>query len=77
MFKHTPTTSAITFPTTFLTYTTSTETWKQAQIEINRFPTSGNKGKLRNRPLVTDKTQPQRWQEREELEDNTQHTTYT
>ena len=31
MIKHTPNTSAITFPTTFLTYTTSTEAWKQSQ----------------------------------------------
>ena len=31
MFKHTPNISAITFPTTFLTYTTSAEAWKQAQ----------------------------------------------
>ena len=34
------------------------------------------KEKLRNRPLVIDKTQPQRWQERVELEDKTPHTTY-
>ena len=31
MFKHAPNISAITFPTTFLTYTTSTEAWKQSQ----------------------------------------------
>ena len=32
--------------------------------------------KMRNRPLVTDKTQPQRCQERAGLKDNTTHTPY-
>ena len=31
---------------------------------------------MRNRPLVTDKTQPQRCQERAGLKDNTTHTPY-
>ena len=39
IIRHIPNTSAITFPTTFLTYTMATEAWKQAQIAGNRLPT--------------------------------------